>query len=137
MRLSPGLSALAVRKVRPTTQKLYVAVLEILVGWLCMVFLPDWPGEVWDEALENFVEWMYDRGYPFATAMRVPAALLWVKPALHTAAQLRILPRVSHCLAGWRQLHPPGSRPPIPWVVVAAIAEFLQSHSKVIIFHAL
>ena len=113
------------RKVKPTTQSLYVGVLRLLAAWLGVSVLPDWTAPHWDEVLENFLVWLYDRGYPQATGARVPAALFWALPHLHVGPQLRLLPRLAHSLGGWRQLEPPTSRPPAPWIVVASIAEYL------------
>ena len=64
---------LAICKVRPTTQVLYVSVLRLLAAWLLVSRLPDWSLQKWDEVLENFLLWLHDRGYPLATASRLPA----------------------------------------------------------------
>ena len=128
MRLAPALSLLAMRKVRPTTQSLYVGVLRLLAAWLGVAVLPNWTTQHWDEVLENFLVWLYDRDYPQSTAARLPAALFWALPHLHVGPQLRLLPRLAHSLGGWRQLEPPTSRPPVPWIVLAAIAEYLARH---------
>ncbi|CAK0906122.1 unnamed protein product [Prorocentrum cordatum] len=107
-RLLPRQGFLAANKVRPSTQVLYLKVLRLLTGWLMVDALPDWPVAAWDAALADFLLWAFDQGVARATAARLGAAVLW-----------------GHSLAGWKSLHPPGSRPPLPELVVRAAAAWL------------
>ncbi|CAK0844517.1 unnamed protein product [Prorocentrum cordatum] len=106
-RLLPRQGFLAANKVRPSTQVLYLKVLRLLAGWLMVDALPDWPGVA------------------RATAARLGAAVLWGLPQLHVAPLQRCFPQLAHSLAGWKRLHPPGSRPPLPELVVRAAAAWL------------
>ncbi|CAK0820381.1 unnamed protein product, partial [Prorocentrum cordatum] len=116
---------LAANKVRPSTQVLYLKVLRLLAGWLMVDALPDWPVAAWDAALADFLLWAFDQGVARATAARLGAAVLWGLPQLHVAPLQRCFPQLAHSLAGWKRLHPPGSRPPLPELVVRAAAAWL------------
>ncbi|CAK0809155.1 unnamed protein product, partial [Prorocentrum cordatum] len=116
---------LAANQVRPSTQVLYLKVLRLLAGWLMVDALPDWPVAAWDAALADFLLWAFDQGVARATAARLGAAVLWGLPQLHVAPLQRCFPQLAHSLAGWKRLHPPGSRPPLPELVVRAAAAWL------------
>ncbi|CAK0911511.1 unnamed protein product, partial [Prorocentrum cordatum] len=124
-RLLPRQGFLAANKVRPSTQVLYLKVLRLLAGWLMVDALPDWPVAAWDAALADFLLWAFDQGVARATAARLGAAVLWGLPQLHVAPLQRCFPQLAHSLAGWKRLHPPGSRPPLPELVVRAAAAWL------------
>ncbi|CAK0870750.1 unnamed protein product [Prorocentrum cordatum] len=121
---------LAANKVRPSTRVLYLKVLRLLAGWLMVDALPDWPVAAWDAALTDFLPWAFDQGVARATAARLGAAVLWGPPQLRVAPLQRCFPQLAHSLAGWKRLHPPGSRPPLPELVVRAAAAWLAHQGE-------
>ena len=120
---------LARNKVRPGTQRQYVAALLRLADWLAMRPLPDWPGPVWDEHLSEFFGMLYDQGEGPHSARVVMAALLWAQPRLGGTMKARF-PHSFQSAQGWTRLQPPKSRPPIPWLVAAGMAEWLFQTGK-------
>ena len=92
VKLLPRQPALAARKVRPTTQELYLGVIKLLLGWLSLTVLPAWPRERWDSVLGEFIDWMFDQGFSQSSANRVGPAIMWADPLLHTGAVRTLLP---------------------------------------------
>ncbi|CAK0904390.1 unnamed protein product [Prorocentrum cordatum] len=103
--LCPRLPRLAAEKVRLKTQTIYL-------------------GD-WDCTLVEFVEWLFDKGGAAATAKRVGPALLWGDPRLALGSLRTAFSVLQQALKGWVQQRPEFSRPPLPWVVVAAAAREL------------
>jgi len=121
-----GLLRLARNKVRPRTQELYTSSLLLLRAWLCRRVLPQLELEQWDDLLPDMFEWMYDREYQLAVAVRLAAAPLWAFPVLGGPLR-KALPASSRALEGWRRQEPAKSRPPIPQGVAWGMADALLS----------
>ncbi|CAK0874266.1 unnamed protein product, partial [Prorocentrum cordatum] len=123
--LCPRLPRLAAEKVRLKTRAIFLGVLRALLAWLRLGCLPDWSREDWDCTLVEFVEWLFDKGGAAATAKLVGPALLWGDPRLALGSLRATFPVLQQALKGWVQQRPELSRPPLPWVVVAAAAREL------------
>ncbi|CAK0892485.1 unnamed protein product, partial [Prorocentrum cordatum] len=128
--LCPRQTRLAAAKVRPRTQELYLGMILGLVRWLNMAFLPDWPRHTWGETLAEYAESIYDRGGSKASTQRLAPALLWAEPALHRAGIREVFPLTHQTLRGWNVLEPSKSRPPVPSLVVRAVACWLWRAGK-------
>ncbi|CAK0901538.1 unnamed protein product [Prorocentrum cordatum] len=128
--LCPRQTRLAAAKVRPRTQELYLGMIFGLVRWLNMAFLPDWPRHTWGETLAEYAESIYDRGGSKASTQRLATALLWAEPALHRAGIREVFPLTHQTLKGWNVLEPSKSRPPVPFLVVRAVACWLCRAGK-------
>ncbi|CAK0817209.1 unnamed protein product, partial [Prorocentrum cordatum] len=128
--LCPRQTRLAAAKVRPRTQELYLGMILGLVRWLNMAFLPDWPRRTWGETLAEYAESVCDRGGSKASTQRLAPALLWAEPALHRAGIREVFPLTHQTLKGWNVLEPSKSRPPVPFLVVRAVACWLCRAGK-------
>ncbi|CAK0819295.1 unnamed protein product, partial [Prorocentrum cordatum] len=128
--LCPRQTRLAAAKARPHTQELYLGTVLGLVRWLGLECLPDWPRQTWGEVLAEYAEAIYDRGGSKAAAQRLAPALLWAEPALRRAGIREVFPLTHQTLKGWNVLEPSQSRPPVPFVVVLAVARWLCRAGK-------
>ena len=114
----PHLTRLAADRVRPTTQRMYLAALQRLCAWLFVRCLPLWTAELWDDTLVEFLEHLYDINAGYSVGARLPPALLWGVPQL--AGTMRsAFPSAMKTLKGWERREPIMSRPPLPWEAVA------------------
>ncbi|CAK0899810.1 unnamed protein product [Prorocentrum cordatum] len=120
--LRPRQTRLASAKCRPRTHGPYLGMILGLVRWLNMAFLLDWPHLAWDETLGEYAESIYDRGAPKASSQRLAPALRWALPALRRGGIREVFPLTHQTLKGWNVLGPSKSRPPVPFLVVLAVA---------------
>ncbi|CAK0877830.1 unnamed protein product, partial [Prorocentrum cordatum] len=120
--LRPRQTRLAAAKFRPRTQGPYLGMILGLVRWLNMAFLPDWPRLTWGETLGEYAESICDRGVSKASSQRLAPALRWAVPALRRAGVREVFPLAHQTLKGWNVLDPSKSRPPVPFLVVLAVA---------------
>ena len=119
--LLPDLNWLQAARVRQKTQQIYLRVLGLLATWLGVKALVAHDAPWWDLTLVRYLCWLAEEGYRRPTAVRTVSALLWGIPLLGRPA-LSVLPAASQVLRGWSALEPGRSRPPIPILLVRAIA---------------
>ena len=101
-----------------------MAALEAFRIWLSWGRLPELTAEMWDDLLAEYIEHAYDRNTSVELVARTGPALLWSHPRLSGPLR-RAFPQAMCALAGWRTLHPPRSRPPIPRELALAMAVLL------------
>ncbi|CAK0899966.1 unnamed protein product, partial [Prorocentrum cordatum] len=128
-RVAPRLSRLAQNGVRSPTQAQYTRALMELAGWLAVTPLPEWTASTWDEHLSDFPSVLFDRGGGPHAGKLIMSALSWALPSLGLTMR-STFPLTRQAAARWARLRPPQSRPPIPWLVAAGIAEWLFASSK-------
>ncbi|CAK0886602.1 unnamed protein product, partial [Prorocentrum cordatum] len=88
-----------------------------------------WAASEWGEHLGDFLVVLFDRGGGPRAGKLAVSALLWALPPLGLTVR-SAFPLAPQAAAGWARLRPPQSRPPIPWLVAASIAEWLFASSK-------
>lgn len=104
----------------------YTRVLTRLRTWLGLSRLPAWNSAEWDDAAVEFLEWAFDQEISVYSAARCLSALKRAQPQL-TGTLKQCFPGAMQALLGWRRLHPPWSRPPVPRIVAYAIARQIDA----------
>jgi len=99
----------------------------MLAAWLQVSVLPVRAKEWWDNVLSRYVCWLAEEAYDLAMAFRTVSAVLWGFPALGRPTR-SVLPRTAQSLRGWSVLAPGRSRPPLPRILLEAIALHLVRH---------
>ena len=127
--LRPEVTFLQLSRLRPATQSKYAGALERVLAWWRMRSLPDWAAGMWDAALQDYLEELYEQGANRGEASSVVAALLWLRPELG-GTQKAALPLSAASLRGWAKLEPGFTRPPLPYAIALAAALWLAEHSQ-------
>ena len=115
--------------VRPETQRRYRRYLSCLAEFLRLHTLPRLSNGAWDETLCEYFEALYLEGKGSATAANTLSALVWAQPSLGRPVRVA-LPRAHQAWKGWQLASPGSSRPPLPWVVAAAMAAHLARRGQ-------
>ncbi|CAK0817021.1 unnamed protein product, partial [Prorocentrum cordatum] len=120
--LRPRQTRRASAKCRTRTQVPYLGMILGLVCWLNMAFLLDWAHLTWGETLGECAKSIYDRGVLKAASQRLGPALRWALPAPRQGGIREVPPLARQALKGWNVLGPSKPRPPVPFLVVLAVA---------------
>ncbi|CAK0874888.1 unnamed protein product [Prorocentrum cordatum] len=124
------ISSLAAAAVTTATQSNYLNALRKLLAWLHVPRAPQrLPASEWDLLLEQYVEFLHDRGLPEGDASSTLAAVRWALPELPRPLR-RGLPLATAAVTGWRRLEKPLSRPPVPRSLAVLMALRLCSDGK-------
>ncbi|CAK0894772.1 unnamed protein product [Prorocentrum cordatum] len=122
-------SFLETNAVAPDTQKTYAECMVELRQFVAVNGLSlDTPAAA-DLALTNYANFAWAEGLDKGAVQRVYAAFVSEHPDFSRRGGLR-LPRLSRALQGWERLDPGVTRPPIPWVVTALIAQVMITTLK-------
>ncbi|CAK0806514.1 unnamed protein product, partial [Prorocentrum cordatum] len=124
------IASLAAAAVTTATQSNYLNALRKLLAWLHVPSAPQrLPASEWDLLLEQYVEFLHDRGLPEGDASSTLAAVRWALPELPRPLR-RGLPLATAAVTGWRRLEKPLSRPPVPRSLAVLMALRLCSDGK-------
>ncbi|CAK0855849.1 unnamed protein product, partial [Prorocentrum cordatum] len=124
------ITSLAAAAVTTATQSNYLNALRKLLAWLHVPSAPQrLPASEWDLLLEQYVEFLHDRGLPEGDASSTLAAVRWALPELPRPLR-RGLPLATAAVTGWRRLEKPLSRPPVPRSLAVLMALRLCSDGK-------
>ncbi|CAK0848178.1 unnamed protein product, partial [Prorocentrum cordatum] len=119
-----NISSLAAAAVAPATQSNYLQALRRLLARLRAPRAPPLTAADWDLTLEQYVEFLHDRGLPEGDVASTLAAARWGLPHLPRPLR-RGLPLATAAVTGWGRLEKPLSRPPAPRLVVILMALWL------------
>jgi hypothetical protein len=109
------------RAVKEGTRRRYIAAFEKFRAWAARNHLVlGRSEEMTDVALVDWVEELFFSGGGVEEAEVALASTLWKFPSLRRSGGVS-LPRTRRGIAGWRNIHPPKSRKPLPRPVVALI----------------
>ncbi|CAK0856442.1 unnamed protein product, partial [Prorocentrum cordatum] len=127
---STSCSSLAAAAVTPVTQDNYLNALRKLLAWMRVAkasrrFLAC----EWGLLLEQYVEFLHDRGLPEGDAASALAAVRWALPELPRPLR-QGLPLATAAVTGWRRLEKPLSRPPVPRSLAILMALWLCADGK-------
>ena len=117
-------SFLETNAVAPETQKTYAECMVELRQFVAANGLSLRTPAAADLALTNYANFAWAEGLDKGAVQRVYAAFVSEYPDFSRRGGLR-LPRLSRALQGWERLDPGVTRPPIPWVVTALIAQVM------------
>ncbi|CAK0813159.1 unnamed protein product, partial [Prorocentrum cordatum] len=124
------ISSLAAAAVTPTTQGNCLNALRKLLAWMHESRAPQrLPACEWGLLLEQYVEFLRDRGLPEGGAASTLAAVRWALPELPRPLR-RGLPLATAAVTGWRRLEKPLSRPPVPRSLAVLMALRLCADGK-------
>ena len=84
---------------------------------------------LWDDALEDYIQYMYEHGMSKEKASRTVYGIAWAFP-MWKHGVMGALPLARACLSGWGKLEPGTSRPPVPFEVAYAIALECLRHGR-------
>ena len=118
--LHPDLTYLQINRVKPATQKKYLAAVDLFLSRHMLKKLPAWDNHTWDCALQEHLDYLFDKGHGRADANAILAAVLWLQPGMGKKTK-EVLPLSAASLAGWNRLEPGFMRSPLPYPVVLAM----------------
>lgn len=119
--LVPHLTYLQASRVRKTTQVRYIAHLMKLARYLQTDVIEEAEAEVYDMLLEAYINFLVTDGSPKSAGYTVMAAVMWAIPSIGRSMTTKF-PKASAAMKGWNLEEPGRSRPPLPKIVVQAMA---------------
>lgn len=108
-----GSSSLREAAVGPATRQRYQNLWKTFLAWKNPQHFRDI-----DQALEAYLQELYLQGEDLSVGNYVVAAVLHRQPELRAKG---CLARAQQALKGWRNLHPPKSRMPLPYEVICLV----------------
>ena len=109
----------SLRREQPVKQK-FIRAVDILLARLILTSSPSWTGRAWDQALQDHLEHLHDRGPSQIDAASILAAVLWLEPGLGSAVR-EACPWSAAALQGWTRLEPGLAQAPFSCPVALAI----------------
>eukprot|EP00971_Amphidinium_carterae_P200880 3986287-Amphidinium_carterae.1 len=124
------LVALERHAVSETTLQSYRRALQQCRYYLCrkrIVWNPSRP-EILDRSLAVYLTHLKQDGADMNFSQRTYASVIAAYPQFSRHGSHK-LPHCSRCLAGWRRQYPPRTRPPMPWLFVIFLLDWLIDHA--------
>ena len=111
-------------KIKPNTQRSYLEALEQFLARYKLARMPAWTHDQWGLALLEHLECLFDSGHDLSKASRTASSVMWLNPTMVPPLRTS-LPLTAAALRGWKRQEPGITRPPLPRVLMLAIARAL------------
>jgi integrase len=116
-----NLSVLQTSSVAPATQRDYYQTYQRVLEWESQIGVSATCEQTMDEILTSLFDFWYLEGEEASLGSKTLAAVMYFRKEFSRNAGARLL-GARQAIKGWRKLAPPKSRLPLPWEVVAMIA---------------